>query len=57
MQHQHPVAQDINTILPSMRLTEPEETEDTTRCVKQPFDVFLVLDVEATCLQGEFMLS
>jgi len=52
MQHQHPVAQDINTILPSMRLTEPEETEDTTRCVKQPFDVFLVLDVEATCLQG-----
>ena len=57
MQHQRPVAQDID-ILPSTRLTEPdEENEDTTRCVKQPFDVFLVLDVEATCLQGELMLS
>jgi hypothetical protein len=54
---QRSVAQDID-ILPSTRLTEPdEENEDTTRCVKQPFDVFLVLDVEATCLQGELMLS
>jgi len=56
--HQYPVVQpaDID-VLPSARLTEPDVNEDTTRCVKQPFDVFLVLDVEATCLQGELMLS
>lgn len=44
-QHQRPKAQD-----------SPEEKErvvsETTRRVKQSFDVFLVLDVEATCLDG-----
>jgi hypothetical protein len=53
-QHQRPVAQDI--IVPSTRPMEPEDKErivqETTRRVKQPYDVFLVLDVEATCLDG-----
>jgi hypothetical protein len=35
---------------------EPENEstlQETTPRVKQPYDVFLVLDVEATCLEGE----
>jgi hypothetical protein len=45
-------------IVPSTRSTEPEEdVVDTTRHVKQPLDVFLVLDVEATCLQGELYIE
>lgn len=42
--------------MPSTRPLDLNEkhrlVEDTTRRVKQPYDVFLVLDVEATCLEG-----
>lgn len=54
-QHQPPIVQTIDP-MPSTRPLDLNEkhrlVEDTTRRVKQPYDVFLVLDVEATCLEG-----
>jgi hypothetical protein len=57
--HERAMAQDIDVVpsTGSIELQKESIVQETKR-VKQPYDAFLVLDVEATCLEGELhMLS
>lgn len=51
----HPMTQNISTvpsICPAGSSQKESIVQDITRRAKQPYDAFLVLDVEATCLNG-----